>query len=175
MIPLKRSAGILLPVFSLPSPWGIGTLGEAARDFIRFLEAAGQSYWQVLPLGETSFGDSPYQPFSSYAGNPYLIDLDLLQKDGLLTAEDYQSLPWGEDPRRVDYALLYRQRRAVLRRAAERLLSAPPEDYAAFCRENAFWLEDYALFTALKAQRRASSQSHQGAPFRWAFRAVKRA
>ena len=156
MIPLKRSAGILLPVFSLPSPWGIGTLGEAARDFIRFLEAAGQSYWQVLPLGETSFGDSPYQPFSSYAGNPYLIDLDLLQKDGLLTAEDYQSLPWGEDPRRVDYALLYRQRRAVLRRAAERLLSAPPEDYAAFCRENAFWLEDYTLFTALKAQRKGT-------------------
>ena len=101
MIPLKRSAGILLPVFSLPSPWGIGTLGEAARDFIRFLEAAGQSYWQVLPLGETSFGDSPYQPFSSYAGNPYLIDLDLLRADGLLTSEDYQSLPWGEDPRQV--------------------------------------------------------------------------
>ena len=153
MVPLKRSAGILLPVFSLPSPWGVGTLGEAARDFVRFLEAAGQSYWQVLPLGETSFGDSPYQPFSSYAGNPYLIDLDLLRADGLLTAEDYQSLPWGEDPRRVDYALLYRQRRAVLRKAAERLLSAPPADYAAFCRENAFWLEDYALFTALKAQR----------------------
>lgn len=153
MVPLKRSAGILLPVFSLPSPWGVGTLGEAARDFVRFLEAAGQSYWQVLPLGETSFGDSPYQAFSSYAGNPYLIDLDLLRADGLLTAEDYQSLPWGEDPRRVDYALLYRQRRAVLRKAAERLLSAPPADYAAFCRENAFWLEDYALFTALKAQR----------------------
>ena len=128
-------------------------MGEAARDFVRFLEAAGQSYWQVLPLGETSFGDSPYQAFSSYAGNPYLIDLDLLRADGLLRAEDYQSLPWGEDPRRVDYTLLYRQRRAVLRKAAERLLTAPPADYAAFCRENAFWLEDYALFTALKAQR----------------------
>ena len=163
MIPLKRSAGILLPVFSLPSPWGIGTLGEAARDFIRFLEAAGQSYWQVLPLGETSFGDSPYQPFSSYAGNPYLIDLDLLQKDGLLTAEDYQSLPWGEDPRRVDYALLYRQRRAVLRRAAERLLSAPPEDYAAFVDEDlraryrsatAIWQEASFSGHAMQEQQR---------------------
>ena len=102
MIPLKRSAGILLPVFSLPSPWGIGTMGAAAREFLLFLEEAGQSYWQVLPLGETSFGDSPYQSFSSFAGNPYLIDLDLLREEGLLTPEDYQGLPWGEDPRRVD-------------------------------------------------------------------------
>ena len=80
MVPLKRSAGILLPVFSLPSPWGIGTMGAAAREFLLFLEEAGQSSWQVLPLGETSFGDSPYQSFSSFAGNPYLIDLDLLRE-----------------------------------------------------------------------------------------------
>ena len=153
MVPLKRSAGILLPVFSLPSPWGIGTMGAAAREFLLFLEEAGQSYWQVLPLGETSFGDSPYQSFSSFAGNPYLIDLDLLREEGLLTPEDYQGLPWGEDPRRVDYALLYRQRRQVLRKAAERLLAAPPAEFAPFCRENAFWLEDYALFTALKARQ----------------------
>ena len=153
MVPLKRSAGILLPVFSLPSPWGIGTMGAAAREFLLFLEEAGQSYWQVLPLGETSFGDSPYQSFSSFAGNPYLIDLDLLREEGLLTPEDYQGLPWGEDPRRVDYALLYRQRRQVLRKAAERLLEAPPAEFAPFCRENAFWLEDYALFTALKARQ----------------------
>ena len=153
MVPLKRSAGILLPVFSLPSPWGIGTMGAAAREFLLFLEEAGQSCWQVLPLGETSFGDSPYQSFSSFAGNPYLIDLDLLREEGLLTPEDYQGLPWGEDPRRVDYALLYRQRRQVLRKAAERLLAAPPAEFAPFCRENAFWLEDYALFTALKARQ----------------------
>ena len=128
-------------------------MGAAAREFLLFLEEAGQSYWQVLPLGETSFGDSPYQSFSSFAGNPYLIDLDLLREEGLLTPEDYQGLPWGEDPRRVDYALLYRQRRQVLRKAAERLLAAPPAEFAPFCRENAFWLEDYALFTALKARQ----------------------
>ena len=128
-------------------------MGAAAREFLLFLEEAGQSYWQVLPLGETSFGDSPYQSFSSFAGNPYLIDLDLLREEGLLTPEDYQGLPWGEDPRRVDYALLYRQRRQVLRKAAERLLEAPPAEFAPFCRENAFWLEDYALFTALKARQ----------------------
>lgn len=156
MIPLKRSAGILLPVFSCRPPGASAPWERPPGTSSASWRRQAQSYWQVLPLGETSFGDSPYQPFSSYAGNPYLIDLDLLQKDGLLTAEDYQSLPWGEDPRRVDYALLYRQRRAVLRRAAERLLSAPPEDYAAFCRENAFWLEDYALFTALKAQRKGA-------------------
>ena len=128
-------------------------MGAAAREFLLFLEEAGQSYWQVLPLGETSFGDSPYQSFSSFAGNPYLIDLDLLREEGLLTPEDYQGLPWGEDPRRVDYALLYRQRRQVLRKAAERLLEAPPAEFAPFCRENAFWLEDYALVTALKARQ----------------------
>ena len=149
MVPLKRSAGILLPVFSLPSPWGVGTLGEAARDFVRFLEAAGQSYWQVLPLGETSFGDSPYQPFSSYAGNPYLIDLDLLRADGLLTAEDYQSLPWGEDPRRVDYAHIYQYCYDVLHKAYTRF-DQSDADYQSFCRQQEAWLPEYALFMALK-------------------------
>ena len=79
---MQRSSGILMPVFSLPSPYGIGTLGQAARDFIDFLKAAGQSWWQILPVGPTGYGDSPYQSFSAYAGNPYLIDLDLLRQDG---------------------------------------------------------------------------------------------
>ena len=85
---MKRSCGILLPVFALPSPYGIGTLGQAAYDFVDFLRQAGQSWWQMLPLGPTGYGDSPYQSFSSYAGNPYFIDLDLLRRDGLLTAQE---------------------------------------------------------------------------------------
>ena len=85
---MERSSGILLPLFSLPSPYGIGTMGLAAYDFADLLHAAGQRYWQMLPLGPTSYGDSPYQSLSSYAGNPYLIDLDLLIEDGLLTEQD---------------------------------------------------------------------------------------
>lgn len=144
-----RRAGLLLPIFSLPSPHGIGTMGQAARDFVDFLVKAGQSCWQVLPIGPTSYGDSPYQSFSSFAGNPYFIDLDDLAAQDLLEPEEYQSLDWG-DPHYVDYGLLYRTRYPVLRKACRRLLSAPPSDYEAFLQENAFWLDDYALFMALK-------------------------
>ena len=104
---MERSSGILLPLFSLPSPYGIGTMGLAAYDFADLLHAAGQRYWQMLPLGPTSYGDSPYQSFSSYAGNPYLIDLDLLIEDGLLTEQEVCDRDWGEDPRHVDYGKLY--------------------------------------------------------------------
>ena len=104
---MERSSGILLPLFSLPSPYGIGTMGLAAYDFADLLHAAGQRYWQMLPLGPTSYGDSPYQSFSSYAGNPYLIDLDLLIEDGLLTEQEVRDRNWGEDPRHVDYGKLY--------------------------------------------------------------------
>ncbi len=148
---MKRSAGILMPIFSLPSPCGIGTLGRAAREFLDFLQAGGQSYWQLLPVGPTSYGDSPYQSFSSFAGNPYFIDLDDLAADGLLEPADYRGIDWGS-PERVDYALLYEKRYPVLRRAVERLLAAPPADYAAFLEENGHWLEDYALFMALKGE-----------------------
>lgn len=152
-----RSAGILLPIFSLPSPYGIGTMGQAARDFIRFLKEGGQRYWQVLPIGPTGYGDSPYQSFSSFAGNPYFIDLDDLAADGLLRPEEYQSLDWGQ-PRRVDYAMLLQTRLPVLRIAVRRLLKAPTEDYGQFLLDNASWLEDYALFMALK-------RAHGGAPW----------
>ncbi len=145
-----RSAGILLPVFSLPSPHGIGAMGQAARDFVLFLEAAGQTYWQTLPLGPTSYGDSPYQSFSSRAGNPYFIDLDELAAEGLLRREEYAELDWGADPARVDYGLLYRTRFPVLRLACGRLAARPPADFSGFCREQGDWLEDYALFMALK-------------------------
>ena len=145
-----RRAGILLPIFSLPSPYGIGTVGQAARDFLDFLAAAGQSAWQILPIGPTSFGDSPYQSFSSFAGNPYFIDLDDLAEDGLLKREEYARLNWGSDPVRVDYGTLYEARFPVLRTACRRLLAAPPADYHIFVEQNIEWLEDYTLFMALK-------------------------
>ena len=147
---MKRSCGILLPVFALPSPYGIGTLGQAAYDFVDFLRQAGQSWWQMLPLGPTGYGDSPYQSFSSYAGNPYFIDLDLLRRDGLLTAQEICSLAWGSDPARVDYAALYENRFVLLQKAAERGWARDREEVQLFARQNAQWLPDYALYMAVK-------------------------
>ena len=140
-----------MPIFSLPSPYGIGTMGQAARDFLDFLQAGGQSYWQLLPVGPTSYGDSPYQSFSSFAGNPYFIDLDDLAADGLLEPSEYQNLDWGQ-PDKVDYGLLYAARYPVLRKAVKRLLAGPPADYQAFLSENSDWLDNYALFMAVKGE-----------------------
>ena len=145
-----RRSGILLSVSSLPSPWGIGAMGAAAREFVDFLAASGQGVWQLLPLGPTGFGDSPYQSFSTFAGNPYLIDLDDLARDGLLAREEYADLPWGDDPLSVDYAALYRQRFGVLGRAVSRLRDARAGELAAFCERERGWLEDYALYMAIK-------------------------
>lgn len=145
-----RASGVLMHLSSLPSPYGIGTMGRAAREFVDFLAAAGQRYWQILPICPTSYGDSPYQSFSTFAGNPYLIDLDLLAADGLLRREEYADIDWESTPDRVNYGALYRKRWEVLRKACGRLLQAPPAAYADFCAENAFWLPDYALFMALK-------------------------
>jgi len=125
-------------------------MGKAAREFADFLAEAGQTYWQILPLGPTSYGDSPYQSFSTFAGNPYLIDLDDLCADGLLQKEEYIHLNWGSDPASVDYGILSQTRYPVLRRATERLLASPPKDYTAFLVDQASWLSDYALFMALK-------------------------
>ena len=147
---MKRSCGILLPVFALPSPYGIGTLGQAAYDFVDFLRQAGQSWWQMLPLGPTGYGDSPYQSFSSYAGNPYFIDPDLLRRDGLLTAQEIASLAWGSDPARVDYAALYENRFVLLQKAAERGWARDRAEVQLFARQNAQWLPDYALYMAVK-------------------------
>ena len=143
-----RACGILMPVFSLPSPYGIGTFGREAYAFVDFLKKAGQSYWQILPLNPTNYGDSPYQSFSSAAGNPYFIDLDRLAEEGLLRREEYASVDFGDDPGRVDYGKLYAHRLPVLRRAFERF--CPTEDYRQFCVAQADWLEEYALFMALK-------------------------
>ena len=147
---MARDAGVLMHITSLPSPCGIGTLGREAYRFADFLKAAGQRYWQILPVGPTSYGDSPYQSFSTYAGNPYVIDLDLLQEEGLLEKEEYEALDWGGDPLRVDYEALYRSRFQVLRLAYERGASRDREEFERFRRDNESWLGNYALFMAVK-------------------------
>lgn len=141
-----------MPISSLPSPHGIGTLGQEARRFADFLQRAGQAWWQILPVGPTSYGDSPYQSFSAYAGNPYLIDLDVLCDEGLLTHEEIDSVFWGSDSARVDYYAIYQSRLAVLRRAMERGYDRDRGAVEAFARENDAWLADYALFMALKCR-----------------------
>lgn len=152
-----RRAGILMPITSLPSEYGVGTMGKAAFEFIDFLADAGQSCWQILPIGPTGFGDSPYQSYSSFAGNPYMIDLDLLKKDGLLEADEYQDEDWGDDPEKVDYGLLYNKRFAVLRKAADRLPSKAPKAYLEFLTKEKKWVYDYAVFMAVKQDQKGKS------------------
>ena len=147
---MQRSCGILLPISSLPSPYGIGTLGRDAYEFVDFLAEAGQSWWQILPAGPTSYGDSPYQSFSTYAGNPYFVDPDILREDGLLTAEEIGAMDWGSDPERVDYEKIYNSRFALLQKAVERGWDRDREQVEAFVEQNRGWLPDYALFMALK-------------------------
>ena len=147
---LQRSSGILLPIFSLPSKYGVGTLGQAAYDFIDFLADADQAWWQILPVGPTSYGDSPYQCYSTFAGNPYFVDLDLLVEDGLLKKSELKGVDFGSDPAQVDYGKLFENRFPLLRRAYARGKVTMAEEFAAFRRENARWLDDYALFMAAK-------------------------
>ena len=146
---MDRASGILLPISALPSPYGIGTLGKAAYAFADFLHAAGQKYWQLLPLGPTSYGDSPYQSFSTFAGNPYFIDLDLLAEEGLLDKEDLAAADWGNDPRYVDYGKIYEVRFDVLRRAFLRGRERDREAVERFQAENP-WLKNYTLYMAVK-------------------------
>ena len=147
---LKRSSGILMPISSLPSQYGIGTLGEAAFRFADFLKSAGQTCWQLLPLGPTGYGDSPYSSFSAYAGNPYFIDLGCLCRDGLLEMGDIDGVDWGNDPRNVDYGKIYARRWEVLRKAFRAGWPRDRQAVLAFAEENGRWLPDYALFMALK-------------------------
>ena len=121
---MDRSAGILMPISSLPSPYGIGTFGKAAYRFADFLHEAGQKYWQLLPLGPTSYGDSPYQAFSTFAGNPYFIDLDTLIADDLLTQTEVDACAWGTEPRYVDYGKIYESRFALLEKAKDALANS---------------------------------------------------
>lgn len=147
---IKRSSGILMSVSSLPSPYGIGTLGKAAYDFIDFLFDSGQSYWQMLPLGPTSYGDSPYQSFSSFAGNPYFIDLGFLVEDGLLERKDIASIDFGKDEYKVDYEKIYQNRFVVLYKAYKNGAERDAEKFSAFKSENERWLSEYAMFMAAK-------------------------
>ena len=144
---MKRSSGILMHITSLPSPYGVGNLGQAARDFIDFLVQAKQRYWQLLPISPTGYGDSPYQAASTFAGNPYLIDPDQLKQQGLLTAEELD-LDWGDSAASTDYGRLYALRLPLLRKAFAR--AKTDEAFDAFCEAEASWLEDYALFMAVK-------------------------
>ena len=148
---MKRSSGVLMPMSSLPGNYGIGSMGRNAYRFVDFLKAAGQKYWQLLPLGPTSYGDSPYSAFSSFAGNPYFIDLDILKKEGLLKDSEFSSMSWGSDPEKVDYGLIYENRYRVLRKAFARGSEKYSGEIAEFRRDNGRWLENYALFMALKA------------------------
>ena len=157
---IMRESGILMPVSSLPGPYGIGCFGAEALKFVDFLAAAGQHIWQLLPLSPTGYGDSPYQSCSAFAGNPYFIDLDALKADGLLTAAQLKAEKWGDDPLSVDYGTLYTSRYKVLRTAyaawREKYAGLHgcahyyPDDYYAFALANDSWLNDYALYMALK-------------------------
>ena len=156
----RRRAGILMPLFSLPGKYGIGSFSKEAREFVRFLKEAGQSYWQILPMGPTGYGDSPYQSFSTFAGNPYFIDLDTLVEEGLLLEEELSDLSFSDSEERVDYGKLYKLRFPVLDKAVKRFLArleAETESerkdkaaYLTFLSENAHWLPSYAEFMAKK-------------------------
>ena len=151
---MKREAGILLSVTSLPSKYGIGCFDKAAYDFVDWLEKTGQSYWQILPLGATSHEgayDSPYQAYSAFAGNPYFISLDALVEEGVLTEQECAEADFGSDPRMVDYELLHTNRMPLLRLAYERSNISRVEAYQHFVKENSWWLEDYALFMAVRS------------------------
>ena len=137
-------------ISSLPSPYGIGTMGKEARKFVDFLDKAGQTYWQILPICPTSYGDSPYQSFSAFAGNPYFIDLDQLIEEKLLTRKECQACDFGDDPQDIDYGKLYENRFKLLRKAYERANVGEDQEFEAYRRENAWWLDDYALFMAVK-------------------------
>lgn len=135
---------------SLPAPYGIGTMGQCAKDFVDFLKKAGQSYWQILPVCPTSYGDSPYQSFSTFAGNPYFIDLDMLKDEGLLEISEYKDIDWESVPYKVNYGALYEKRYPLLKIAYHRFIKKEDKDFDTFCEEQSFWLNDYSVFMTIK-------------------------
>ena len=154
-----RKAGILMHITSLPGPYGVGTMGKNAYAFLDFLHKSGQQSWQLLPLGPTGYGDSPYQSCSAYAGNPYLIDLDTLVRQHLLTKEEVMNVDWGSDETEVDFGKLYNGRTPILKLAYSRFRNERALN--AFRKRNEKWLPDFALYMALK-------ESHNFAPwFSW--------
>ncbi len=145
-----RKCGVLLPVSAIPSQYGIGAFSREAYTFIDLLEEAGQSYWQILPLGPTGYGDSPYQSFSTFAGNPYYIDLESLVQAGYLTEQDCEQYDFGDDDAYVDYEKIYLSRFKVLKKAFQNSQIEKDEAYQEFVEANAYWLKDYALYMAVK-------------------------
>ena len=146
----ERASGVLLHISSLPSKYGIGCFDKCAYDFVDFLQAAGQTYWQILPLCPTTIGDSPYQSISTFALNEYFIDLDALCRLELLKKEEFEDIEWFKDKNKVDYSLLYTNRHRVLYKAFDRFKRNIPNDFNLFCKENLSWLGDYSLFCAVK-------------------------
>ena len=142
---MSREAGVLLAISSLPSKYGIGCFSKSAYNFVDWLKEAGQTYWQILPVGPTSYGDSPYQSFSTFAGNPYFICLEDLIKEGVLTEEECDAVDFGEKEDDIDYEKLYKGRFPLLRKAYERSNISENPEYCKFVQENSWWLSDYAL------------------------------
>ena len=168
-----RASGILMHISSLPNSYGIGKLGKEAYAFADFLKKAGQRYWQILPISPTSYGDSPYQSFSIYAGNPYFIDFETLEKEGLLKPADYKKVNFGTDPVSVDFGQLYKTVFKVLKKAYNRF--EPDFDFKRF-ESNHKWLETYALFMALKDAHGGKAWEHWEKPIRnYEKQAVKEA
>ncbi|WP_251860038.1 4-alpha-glucanotransferase [Clostridium sp. Marseille-Q2269] len=149
---IERSSGILMHITSLPNPYGIGTFGKEAYKFVDFLKKSGQKYWQILPLGPTSIGDSPYQSFSTFAGNPYFIDFDMMEEEDLLRKEDYENVDFGHDPSRVDYEKIFYNKMPILKKACNNGKGKYYDEIKVFKEKNKNWLEDYALYMAIKGQ-----------------------
>lgn len=150
---MERASGILMHVSSLPGPFGIGSFGQSAYDFVDFLKEAKQTYWQILPLTTTSYGDSPYQSFSAFAGNTHFIDFDMLYQDGYLDKEAYKSVNFGDNPEKIDYALIYNVRRPILEKAVAKFIQIGEfDDYYAFEETARDWLIDYSEFMSIKEQ-----------------------
>ena len=160
-----RLCGILMPIFSLPSKYGIGTFGSEAKRFVDFLEKAGQSYWQILPLNPTNYGDSPYQSFSSFAGNPYFIDIETLIEEKLIDQATADSFDFGDDYEKIDYGKLYDNRLNLLRLAFKNF--EKDADYIEFTNSNSYWLDDFSLFMALKNANADSSWQTWEKPLRF--------
>ena len=148
-----RASGVLLPISSIPSNYGIGCFSKEAYNVVDQLIAAGQKYWQILPLGPTGYGDSPYQSFSTFAGNPYFIDLEVLIREGLLTEQECRSCDWGGSESYVDYGKIYESRFKLLRMAYNRFDCTADPEFGKFVRANGYWLEDYCLFMAIKNEQ----------------------
>ena len=152
-----RRSGILLPISSLPSKYGIGTFSKEAFEFVDFLANAGQTYWQVLPLGPTGYGDSPYQSFSTFAGNPYYIDLEKLVVNGWLTKTDCEKADVGTQLNKVDYEKIYFSRFKLLRKAHTKSKIEADKAFQSFVKDNDFWLDNYALYMAIKESYKGKS------------------